>query len=245
MKRMTLFWAVMGLLSLRAWSQKDPGALLAAAEYRFSELDAFSCELRMQVRGPQGGSGFETGTFHARKGSYHVDFHEDQMICDGREVQTWSKAFADANIAPYEARLDLSLMGVYHLYQRGLGMEYLGTEAGMDKVKLTGGEDMFAEKIIWIGEESGLIERYELVLGGGRSYYYELHAPVLNPELDDHLFEIDRGFVERVQRGEVPAVDHHHPAEAEEDHGHEGHDHGDHEGHDHGGGHPQGGHQCP
>lgn len=198
--------------------QQDPLALVQAAEAKFASLSSYKCHLRVHSTHPNTGDPIMSeGYFYGQKGAYHLDFAEDVTICDGKQILIWYKEFAEVDLKAYDPKTDLSLQGMYGLYAADHSLTYKEEVEGRHHIFLipTNEKDNFYQKEIWIGKESGLIEKYALQSRHLGTFEYEFVDVDVNGELDPELFVIDEGFVERVRAGEVPP----------EEHGHEGHEH--------------------
>jgi len=54
------------------------------------------------------------------------------------------------------------------------------------------------------------VEAYQIKMTSGIQISYRVLNLQLDAELDKHLFEIDDEFVAKVERGEIPPVEHEH-----------------------------------
>lgn len=207
-----LFGGIWADASAQTPDETDCFARLVRAESKFLSLESYACDLKVTSlsKAEQGGHA-ETGEYFFRKGAYHMDFSEDEIICDGEQMQTWYKAFGDAKIVDYEPAKDITLGGIYRLYASGHTARWEGEEAGREKIvfEATADDAPFFKKEVWIGLESGLIEQYTLWSRNWGSFLYEMTEVRLNGELDDSLFKISPEFVEKVRNGEIPVHDVH------------------------------------
>ncbi|MCB9230896.1 MAG: hypothetical protein H6581_04500 [Bacteroidia bacterium] len=219
MKKSNLFY--LGILLLLVYctpaAQTDPQKALAQAEEAWKNTSGYHATLEVLMAGA---SVPATGQFFADKGRYHMDFDEDETVCDLKYTMHWYKAFASAKYEPYDPVHDLSLGGMYALYKYNHTLKFDLEENGMRKFTLMDqdGSSHFPKKEIWLSNKTNLIEKMVLYSGQFGSYTYTVKDVHEGESLDERLFTPSESFYGRVLAGEVPAQEHDHAA-------HEGHDH--------------------
>lgn len=196
----------------------DPIADLAKAEKRFKEIKGYQCDLHVLM-----GTGSQpvSGHFFADKGRYHMDFEEDETVCDGKMLMHWYMAFGSAKYEEYDPLNDLSLGGMYAIHRFNHQVTFVADENGMKKYLLQdkNADANFPKKEVWIGNESGLIEKFALESVQYGLFTYTTSNAQEGLKLDERLFTPDLAFYGRVLAGEIPAIEHDH---AGHDHEHEG-----------------------
>lgn len=199
----TILLALLG--TLRA---QTPEEVLRAAHAKFQALETYSATVGYDMGGHR-----DIGKVYYRGAKFHLDFPEDQTIYDGKVEVNWNKAFATISYPEPPQGPDLSVAGMYTLYNFPYQFTWLDSAATVRKMELLPKEPGSTLPIVRLGlnRKTGLMEFYtiEPVLEG-----VPLDMQILdfkeNPVLDDKLFIIDWQFVKRVEDGLVPPVEHQH-----------------------------------
>jgi outer membrane lipoprotein-sorting protein len=201
--------AVLGILLL-CWGglkAQTPQAVLQAAESRFNALATYSATMGFVM-----GNHRDIGKVYYKGQKYHFDFPEDLTIYDGVTTMNWGKAFADISYPAPGTGPQLSAGGVYALHKFPYKMEWTDSASTIQRIHLTPlDEDADLPTVrIGINRHSGLIEDYDVHFKTGLKIEMKVLDMQLNPVLNDSLFIIDWDFVRKVERGEVPPVEHEH-----------------------------------
>ena len=199
------------LLLICLWAShlmaQNPEDALRAAAARFKALDSYSATVGFVM-----GDERDMGKVYYQGQKYHLDFPEDQTICDGTQIMNWNKGFGAINFPEPYVGPDLSAGGIYEVHKFPFKVEWADTFESVMRMRLMSQtEDLTPPMImIGIGRKSGLIEEYTVYLQDGLTIETEILDYKLNPVLDPKLFMIDMDFVRRVENGEIPPVVHDH-----------------------------------
>jgi|GEM_PF-3560099 len=194
-----IWWASTGL-----WAQPTTHDL-ASAEAKFKQAKSLAAVVEFNMGGHA-----DTGYVYYKGNLYHLDFPTDQTIFDGKRLMNWSKEFAVIHIAEPGNGLDLSLGGIYSLHRNPAFKLSPTGSAGQFKLSSNYADEVVDVVEIRLNKESGLVEAYQIKMTSGIQISYRVLNLQLDAELDKHLFEIDDEFVAKVERGEIPPVEHEH-----------------------------------
>jgi outer membrane lipoprotein-sorting protein len=186
---------------------QTPEAALAAAEARFKALNSFSATVGYVM-----GSHRDVGKVYYQGNKYHLDFPEDQTICDGKVTMNWSKAFADISYPEPGEGPDLSVAGIYSVYRFPYTFEWIDSASTIQKMRLTpkNNDTNIPAMTIHLHRKTGFIDGYSVDIRQDFTMEMMVLDYKLDPVLNEKLFVIDWAFVKRVENGEVPAVEHEH-----------------------------------
>ena len=199
-------FALIALCLGRVHAQSAEEAL-RAAHAKFQSLESYSATVGYDMGGHR-----DMGKVFYRGAKFHMDFPEDQTICDGKVEVNWNKAFATITYPEPPVGPDLSVAGMYTLYTHAYNFAWLDSSATVQKMELMPKDPNSTLPIVRIGlnRKSGLMEYYSIEPVEGAPLDMQILDFKVNPVLDDKLFIIDWQFVKRVEDGLVPPVEHEH-----------------------------------
>lgn len=180
---------------------------LRAAHAKFQSLESYSATVGYDMGGHR-----DMGKVFYRGAKFHMDFPEDQTIFDGKVEVNWNKAFATISYPEPPSGPDLSVAGIYTLYNHAYDFSWIDSSATVQKMELLPKDPNSTLPIVRLGlnRKTGLMDHYAIEPVEGPNLDMQILDFKINPVLDDKLFIIDWNFVKRVEDGLVPPIEHEH-----------------------------------